>query len=197
MRIATITRQTIRKVIPVARIHDTPPSPTRIAQAKAERSLLDLVAACNVPGVDIEAIVNNIASRSARLDERGSRNIGDEIDTIGSVLESIVNRTDRFNTHYITAKYTLEENDAAAGASSEIVPRPWNCAALPPAVIEQIERSVNRDALRSGFAAQSIRGSADLHEVGEKADRLMREHDANSLPLVRTGNGDYALDTMA
>ena len=46
MRIATITRQTLRKLTPIARTHDTPPSTTRIAQAKAERSLIDLVAAC-------------------------------------------------------------------------------------------------------------------------------------------------------
>ena len=184
-----LTRQSIRKTIPVAQTHDTPTSPIRIAQAKAERSLLDLIAACNVPGVDPGLIVNSIASRSARMDERGTRDIGDELSSISAILSDLIEPLDRMA--YAIQMKQGEICDAAAGASTggAIPQRPSDCATLPPAVIKQIDRSVKRDALRTGFNIQSIRGSANFLEASEKADRLMADHDAQHPPHTILGPG--------
>lgn len=138
-----LTRQLISKITPVSKTHDTPPSPARIAQPKAERSLLDLIAALRTPGVTGESIAKSIASRSANLDTLGAKDIGDELNAIASTLYDLYIAFDSLAYEYECARY--DTFDAAAGASAgATVPLP-DCEALPPAVNEQIKRKVERD----------------------------------------------------
>ena len=141
-----LTRQLIRKLTPVSKTHDTPSSPTRIAQAKAERSLIDLVTALRTPGVTAESIARNIAIRSANLDTLGAKDIGKELNAIDSTLHSLYLVFDELAYAYDCKHFEVQE--AAAGASSgEGIPqRPSDCATLPPAVNEQIKRKVDHDA---------------------------------------------------
>ena len=148
-----LTRKTARSQPSRPAFHDNPPpTSARISQAIAERALLDLMKHCRRPGVDIKSIIEGIAIRSAQADRVGSEDVGAELSRIGDMLSSVAaEANDLWDGYEIKRCEIVDACDAhrGTGAGSSTgggIPQPpSDCEALPPAVVEQIERKVAHD----------------------------------------------------
>jgi hypothetical protein len=153
----TLKRSVVKAQPASATFHDNPtPASARISQALAAQNLLDLFGHSKRNGVCVDGIVEELVSQLAGQDPVGKVDLAQVIDSYARTLESVASELQETSNTYDEARYELENardshESSGAGVSLDgvAVPHtPPNCAALPPVVLEQVNRRINRESAR-------------------------------------------------
>jgi len=171
------------------------PSPEQIANAKAQRSLLDLLIAGKRQDVYTDQLFLGIATRVAESDALGEHDLSELFRQYENTLESILDSISRFRHTYSEALVTRHIEGAGASDSEVTVPQSSaSCEVLPPAIVNQVDRHNRRSDLKHSLMRRAMRKTFRFEEATREADKELHLIDERTLLAKLGPGGDQTLD---